>query len=504
MKIVLSSTGAAQTPCDVLAIPVFAEERNEKKERSPALAAADAALGGLLGRAAAEEKFEGKADQALSVHTHGDLPARRVLLVGLGPRARYDAEALRKAAGRAVRSAQAHRSRSVAIALPESRDQAPFVRAAAEGFRLGAYRFRRYKTVDRDEAPAEIQAGQILVPRGADKDPHYRAALELGDRVAEATNWARDLVNEPAMTVTPTRLAEAASDLAARAGLKCRVVGRKEIERLKMGLFLGVTRGSAEEPKLIQMAYEPDGARAKKARPVAFVGKAITFDSGGLSLKSADAMVDMKTDMAGAAAAFAAMRVVAHLEPPFPVHTFVGACENMPGGRAYKPGDVLVSRAGKTVEVINTDAEGRLVLGDVLTLAAEHDPQVVLDLATLTGACMVALGHYIVGVFGDHEETVQQVLEAGRSAGEDLWQLPISEHQRDQIKSDIADLKNSGERWGGAINAALFLKEFVGDRPWAHLDIAGPSTAPKEQGYFVKGATGVGVRTLVEFVRRRS
>jgi leucyl aminopeptidase len=212
----------------------------------------------------------------------------------------------------------------------------------------------------------------------------------------------------------------------------------------------------------------------------------------------------MKTDMAGSAAVLGAMKVIGALKPPFPVHAFIGACENMPSGTAYRPGDVLVSRLGKTVEITNTDAEGRLVLGDILTWAAEHEPEQIIDLATLTGACMVALGHYIVGAFGDDEEAMQAVLGAAWSAGEELWRMPIHDLQKDALRSEIADMKNSGERWGGAINAAHFLREFVGETPWVHLDIAGPSQSPKERGYFGKGATGVGVRTLVELVRRRT
>lgn len=268
-------------------------------------------------------------------------------------------------------------------------------------------------------------------------------------------------------------------------------------------MFLAVAQGSAREPKLVHVRWVPKDPRDARKPPVVFVGKAITFDSGGLSLKSAESMADMKTDMAGAAAVLGALRVVAKLRPPFPVHALLGACENMPSGTAYRPGDVLVSRAGKTVEVTNTDAEGRLVLGDVLSYASELSPSALVDLATLTGACVVALGHYVTGAFGDDDPLMYEVLEAGRAAGEELWRMPIHELQKDALHSDIADIKNSGERYGGAINAAHFLKEFAGKSPWVHLDIAGPSQSPKERGYHGKGATGAGVRTLVELVRRR-
>jgi leucyl aminopeptidase len=504
MKIALVSTDCAKSTSEVIAVPVTTEDVKDKKERSAALSSLDAALDGLVLRVAAEEKFEGKAEQTLSIHTHGDIPARRIVLIGLGPKAKLDPESVRQGAGRAARSAQAFRAKTIAFALPAARDLAPFIKAATEGFILGAYRFTRYKTAERLESYEGPESAQLLVPSSAEKDPHYGAMVSLGTEVGEATNWARDLVNEPAIVMTPSRLAEAAADLANQSGLKCSVTGRKEIEKLKMGLFLGVAIGSDQEPKLVHMVYEPASAKGKKEKPLALVGKAITFDSGGLSLKTTDGMLDMKTDMAGSASVFGAMRVIAQLKPPFPVHAFVGACENMPGSRAYRPSDVLVSRSGKTVEVTNTDAEGRLVLGDMLTLAKEYKPFAIIDLATLTGACMVALGRYIAGVFGDDEATVSGILQAARAAGEEMWRLPISDLQRDNLKSEIADMKNTGERWGGAINASLFLKEFVGDTPWVHLDIAGPSISPKERGYFGKGATGCGVRTLVEFVRQRS
>jgi leucyl aminopeptidase len=253
----------------------------------------------------------------------------------------------------------------------------------------------------------------------------------------------------------------------------------------------------------VKVSWVPRGAAAKKP-PVVIVGKAITFDSGGLSLKPTEGMVDMKTDMAGSAAAIAAMQVVAELAPPFPVHALLGACENMPGGRAYKPSDVLIARNGKTVEITNTDAEGRLVLGDVLAWGVETlKPALLVDLATLTGACIVALGMTTVGAFGPDGPAMDAVLAAARAAGEDTWRMPLVESVKEELKSDVADLKNAGTRMGGSISAAWFLKEFTGDAPWVHLDIAGPSSASKERGYVAKGGTGVGVRTLVELVRAR-
>jgi leucyl aminopeptidase len=397
------------------------------------------------------------------------------------------------------------KAKNAAVLLPDHGQRADAARAIVEGLELGNYRFDRYRTTQPEEKNApRLEKTSLVLPAGENRTPAVTEAIALGQRVAQATNWARDLVNEPAGTLTPTRLAEAAEEAAKEAGLVAEISGRKEITKLNMGMFLGVAQGSAEAPRLIHLAYEPKDASQAKRKPLALVGKAITFDSGGLSLKTAEGMVDMKTDMAGSAAVFGAMKVIGALAPPFPVHAFVGACENMPSGTAYRPGDVLVSRAGKTVEITNTDAEGRLVLGDILSWANDWKPAALIDLATLTGACMVALGNYITGAFGENEPLIQEVLDAGKAAGEELWRMPVSDLQRDALRSEIADMKNSGERWGGAINAALFLREFVGDTPWVHLDIAGPSQSPKERGYYSKGATGVGVRTLVEWVRRRA
>ncbi|OJH38376.1 leucyl aminopeptidase [Cystobacter ferrugineus] len=492
----------ARASGEMLVIPLF---EGETGEGSPGLLAqAHAALEARLLPAATQEGFKGKSEQTFVMHTLGKLEAERVLLLGLGARARFTPEVLRLTAGRAAKTAQRLKVRSLVFALPGGLDASATVRAAVEGLELGAYRFETYKSSAREEKNAPRLTTVKLALAEGEKTKELEQTVALAQRVAEATNWARDLINEPPNVINPERLARAAQEMARQSGLKASVGGRKEIERLKMGMFLAVARGSVNEPQLIHIEYTPKNARHAKQAPVALVGKAITFDSGGLSLKPTDSMVDMKTDMAGSAAVLGAMKVIAAMKPPFPVHAFIGACENMPSGTSYRPSDVLVSRSGKTVEVTNTDAEGRLVLGDIITWATEHKPAALIDLATLTGACMVALGHYLTGAFGDHDATVNEVLESARAAGEEMWRMPVTELQKDALRSEIADMKNSGERWGGATNAALFLKEFVGDTPWVHLDIAGPSVSPKERGYNGKGATGVGVRTLVEFVRRRA
>ncbi|HTP50821.1 MAG TPA: leucyl aminopeptidase [Anaeromyxobacteraceae bacterium] len=506
MKVEVTGAAPLEAEASVLAIPVFEDEVSGGKGW---FAEVDRRLSGHLASAAKEEDFEGKPDQSLLLRTLGKLRADRVLLLGMGPRDPAQGalqasgfEALRMAAGKAARGAQKAGATRLAFVAPRFPGQtAHEARAIVEGALLGAYRFDRYKS-DRKKA-RDVEQLIVLVPQGLERSKEVKESVALARSVAWSVAWARDQVNSPPLECTPTRLALAARELAKEAGLHAEVLGPREIAGLRMGMFLGVTRGSAEEPRLVKISYLPKGSAAKKA-PIVFVGKAITFDSGGLSLKPTESMVDMKTDMAGAAAAIAAMKVVAELRPPFPVHALVGACENMPGGRAYKPSDVLIARNGKTVEITNTDAEGRLVLGDVLAWGVETlKPALLVDLATLTGACIVALGMTTVGAFGPDGPAIESILAAARSAGEDAWRLPLTESVKEELKSDVADLKNAGARWGGSISAALFLKEFVGDTPWAHLDIAGPSNASKERGYIAKGGTGVGVRTLVELVRAR-
>ena len=486
---------------DVLALPVFESDLADAKGRLPALTELDRALGGLLLSAAKDEDFTAKRGQLLVLHTHGKIDAGRVVLVGMGVRSRFEPEVLRLAAGAVVRRVAKGSAKVLAFHLSATRDPAGCVRALVEGTRLGLYAFDQHKTAKQKTALRELR---VVLPDGTPRTPELVAAAKLGEQVAAAVAWARDRVNEPANQLTPSYLANQVMALCKPRGLAVQVLGKKEIEKLKMGMFLGVSQGSSEEPKLIRVSYEPKNPKAKKRPAVALVGKAITFDSGGHSLKPTDGMVDMKSDMAGSAAVFAAMSVVAELAPPFPVHAYAGACENMLDAKSYRLGDVLVSRLGKTVEVLNTDAEGRLVLGDVLAYAAEEQPAMIVDLATLTGACMVALGRYVTGVMGTDDGAVWNVLEAAKASGEEMWRLPLTESLRGQLKSDVADLRNVGERHGGAITAGLFLREFVGETPWVHLDIAGPSLSTKENGYLAKGATGVGVRTLVELIRRRA
>ena len=446
-------------------------------------------LGGLVARCAREEEFKGGENAVLSLHTHGKIGAPRLALIGIGREKDADRtlEQLRNAASRAVKLAKAAGAKTLAISSPVSGERE--VQALAEGASLGAYVFDRYK---KEKKPLKLERVQILARKALAK------AASQGAEIAGAVNLARDLVNEPPGRVTPRALADAARKMARAHGLRCEVLSRAQIRKLGMNLFLAVSQGSAQEPQLVRISYEARGT------PIALVGKAITFDSGGLSIKTAQGMENMKVDMAGAAAVIAAMRLVAALKPPFPVRAYFGACENLPSGTAYKPGDVIAGKNGTSVEVLNTDAEGRLVLADVLAWAVEEKPAAVIDLATLTGAILVALGPWTTGLFSNDDALAAEISDAARIAGEPLWRMPLTPEMEELIKSPVADLKNTGGRYGGSINAALFLQHFVGKTPWAHLDIAGPASVDKERGYNPRGGTGAGVRLLAEWIRRRA
>jgi leucyl aminopeptidase len=422
--------------------------------------------------------FTGKAGQIATV-PGGDLPYRTIVFVGLGESA--DAEDLRQAAGTAGRAVR--RAESVATSLHTAGIEAA-AQAVVEGFTLGQYRFDRHLS---EPKPTRTET---LTLAGADAAATESA--RKGGIVAAAVALARDLVNESPAHKPPTEMARIATEMAERVGLRIEVWDEHKIEAEGLGGLRGVSLGAAAPPRLVELWHEPEGAEAF----LAIVGKGIVFDSGGLSIKPAAGMETMKTDMAGSAAVFGAMQAIAELDLPIKVVGIAPITENMPGSAAQRPGDVLKARNGKTIEVLNTDAEGRLVLADGLSLAAELEPDLIVDLATLTGACMVALGDKIAGLFGTvgGAETVQEAAEA---SGERVWPLPLPSDYRKKIDSDVADMKNTGPRYGGAINAALLLKEFVGDVPWAHIDIAGPARASETEHYILKGGTGFGVRTMI-------
>ncbi len=463
-----------------LATPVF-----EDLTWGPGADWAAEQLGDWLDAYLDEQDFSGKAGEILAVPTGGRLAFHTLFLVGLG--SDVDLEALRKAGGWLGRKAA--RTVDVATTLHQV-DIDGAAGAVTEGFLLGQYRFDTYKS---EPKPAKTEALRFI-GRGAED-----AAGQAVDAavIVDAVALARDLTNEPALAKAPAVLADKAREIGQSVGVTVKVLGPDEIEDERLGGLMGVSMGAHNPARLVEFAYEPADPKAF----LALVGKGIVFDSGGLSLKTGEGMETMKTDMAGAAAVFGAIQAIAALDIAVKVIGITPLTENMPDGGAMRPGDVIRPRNGKTVEVLNTDAEGRLVLADGLSLAAEAEPDLIVDVATLTGACKVALGEKIGGLWANDDGAAEQVLAAAARAGERFWKMPLPEDYRKNIDSSIADMKNIGVRWGGAINAALFLKEFVGDVPWVHLDIAGPSRWPDDEHYQSKGGSGFGVRTLVALAR---
>ncbi|HEX5530400.1 MAG TPA: leucyl aminopeptidase [Methylomirabilota bacterium] len=496
MDLALETRKPAEARTDVLVLGRHAGEGRPPAE----IAAVDRALGGLLSKVSASEKFEGKPGQLSYVHTGGKIPADRVLVVGLGPRKRErgrgDAEAVRRAASAAVRRARDLGAATVAVFVP-SDGLSPRERAQAivEGGLLGTYRFEKYLKEKNGKA---VRTLTVLEPdrRGA---AGAREGVRLGRIWADATCVTRDLVNEPANVVTPTFLARRAGEIARAGGLKLRVMDRAECAKLGMGAYVGVAQGSEEPPKFIHLTYTPSG-RAR--RRVAIVGKGITFDSGGLDLKTADGMLRMKDDMAGAAAVLGLFDALPRLKPPIEVHGLIAATENMPSGTAQRPGDIVRAMNGLTIEIGNTDAEGRLTLADALAYAAKHvEPDEMIDMATLTGAVVIALGQGISGVMASDDGLCARLLAAADAAGERMWRLPLHDEYKEGLKSDIADLNNiSSQRGAGSIVAGLFMREFTSGVPWAHLDIAGTAFTERELPLGPKGATGVTVRTLLGYL----
>ncbi len=448
--------------------------------------------------AVSNEDFTGKRGQTSLLYAGDDLAARRLLLVGLGERPSFTPEKLRRTAATVARRARTLKARNVAFVLPtpEGSDAGGAARAAAEGAILGLYRFEKYKTKNND---GEEPEGFDLVLGGSEDEESASAGAEIGAKVASGSVLARDLANEPSNTATPEYLAGRAREIGDRHGMTVTVLDRAGIEAEGLTGLATVGRSASNEPRFIVLEHRKGGG----GKPVVIVGKAVTFDSGGISIKPTTGMEDMKFDMGGGAAVLGAMEAVGALGLPLDVIAIVPATENLPGGDAFKPGDVLTMPNGKTVEILSTDAEGRLILADALCYARRYEPAAVVDCATLTGACVVALGNHASGLMSNDEDLVAEVQTAGEAAGERAWPLPLFEEYTEQIKGDTADLKNSGGRGGGALTAGAFLKEFA-DFPWAHLDIAGTAYGKKGNAYTTKGATGLPARLLVEFLIGRS
>lgn len=487
------------TPTDaaaeLLIVPFFRD-----RVPGPGFRAVEKALEADLVATLAENRVVGKVGDTFTLPTFGRLPASTVMLIGLGPKDGAGTTEIRAAALRAGR--RARQSRTVASTLHRvGRSAEESARALAEGLALGAYRFTRYKRRPIDEESTEAPALENVLALGGPDGAAVQRGLSRGQVYAESANFARDLVNTPALDATPTFLAEEAQRMAREVGLECKTWTRAQLQRGGFGGVLGVGAGSAHDPRMVELTYS--GGRAGAA-PIAITGKGITFDSGGLSIKDSHGMETMKIDMSGAAAALATMRAVALLKPKVNVVAAIAFAENMPSGSAIRPGDVLTHRGGKTSEVLNTDAEGRVLLADVLAYLAEQKPAVIIDSATLTGAAMVALGSEVYAVFGNDDELIRDLLRAGEESGEPGWELPLWEGYRRNIESTIADVKNIGPRYGGAITAALFLNEFVEGTPWAHLDVAGTAFVEGGSDTWPKGATGSPARTLIRYIERRA
>ncbi len=491
MKIDLFRGDFVRARTDLLVVGMF---EGQKRLQGTAAAVNSALQGALQGLIKAQE-FKGGRGRILMLHPLGRLPASRVCLIGLGKQKEFTRDWHRRIFSRIVSTARSVHATHVHAALfDKTTDNAPheaLVRSATEGILLGGYVFKKYKKKkDRKEVPRTVSLF-------ADKAPSPKG-IRIATIVAEATNYARDLVNEPGNVITPMVLAAEARKLARRGGLTCRVLTEREIAKRGMGAFLGVAQGSVNPPRFIHLTYRP--RRGSSGKSIAVVGKGITFDSGGLSLKPAEAMRTMKIDKSGACAVLGVMHALPRLKPNVAVHGIIAAAENMPGGRAQRPDDIVRAMNGRTIEVLNTDAEGRLTLADALSYAVKLKPQRIIDLATLTGACVVALGEYTAGVMGNDKALIDAVLQAADETGERMWPLPFDDNMKPHLKSKVADLKNIGNRWGGAITAGMFLEQFVDEIPWVHLDIAGPAFNEQHWGYNPGGATGVGVRTLLHYI----
>ena len=504
IEVTLQQGAPLEAQVDLFAFTTFGDPSKDSIFKS-----VDTALGGVLADVAKSESFEGKSGQSIVVHTHGRLPAKRVLVVGAGAKSEFQNPHIRDITATVAQTANRAGAATVGLLLPAfgANREPGLVQLASEGIHLGTYKFGRYLTGDEHKRPTTLKTFSLLIEaKGKKLSPAQvkalHAALARGAQIAQAVNHARDLINEPAAVITPTALASDAQAIAKRhkGSVSVTVLDAKKCEELGMGMFLAVGKGSDQEPRFIHMTYKPAKKSKKK---ICFIGKGITFDSGGYSLKPSQAMEDMKVDMSGAAAVISAMDAIASIGSDYEVHAIAACCENLVSGRAYKLGDVLTSMDGTTVEINNTDAEGRLTLGDAITYArTKIQPDEMFDFATLTGACMVALGPYTAGVMSDHESLVRSWMSVAERTGEDMWRLPLNARLREQLKSPIADMRNTGDRFGGAITAGLFLKTFAKDTPWVHIDIAGPASLSTTRPSQPKGGTGFAVSTIVEYATR--
>ena len=496
MKIFVKKGKLADAKSKAIILTLF----EDSKKLTGAALEIDQKSGGLISELMNNGDFEAKSSQVALLYTAGKMPAKRIALVGLGKHGELNLEKIRSAVARVMQHLRSLNVKEAATSvnlnlIPGKKEKT--VEAVAEGALLGLYQYTPYKTVGREDLK-EMEQFNIIAN---EKDFSLtESAVKKAQTICEAVNFTRDLISTPANEMTPTIMAQKAREIAGKKNVSCKVIDKEKMIEIGMNALLGVASGSSQEPKFIILEY---AGGKKNVAPIVLVGKGLTFDSGGISLKPAEKMDEMKTDMSGGAAVMGAIMASADLQLPLNIIGIIPATENLPGGKAYKPGDILKSYSGKTIEVLNTDAEGRLILADALAFATEYKPAAVIDVATLTGACIIALGDDVIGMLGTDDKLKKELEKAAQTTGERVWELPLWENYHELIKSDIADYKNTGGRAAGTITAAAFLSKFVGDYPWVHLDIAGPAWTTKDKNYIPKGASGVGVRLLIELLHNR-
>jgi leucyl aminopeptidase len=500
MKTDLSFSPLAQIETELLAVTAIDTQtaKGPDAKPQPVLLTSDEAVRAAAAAVLSSGEYKAGANEAVLLHAPAGLKAKRLLIVGLGKKAKATIHSVRNAAGTAVRYTKPRAIRDLTFALPEDNSIGPLhvmARTVVEGAFVGDFDPDTYRSERKD---VSVHSFTVAAPPASDRDA-VQTAFNEGAIIGESQNFARSLVNEPGNKLTPTVLGQRAAQMASEVGLKSEIYSTDKLHELKMGAFWSVSQGSAEPPALIVMKYEPEGVTDGPV--LGLVGKGITFDTGGISIKPADNMEKMKYDMAGGAAMIGAMRAIALLKPRVRVIGIVCAAENMPDGKAQKPGDVQTAMSGKTIEIINTDAEGRLVLADGITYARSLGVTHLIDAATLTGACVVALGMINAGAFSNDDATIEKFQAALATSGEKFWRMPLGDEYYDQIRSDIGDIKNTGGRWGGAITAAEFLHAFAEDTPWIHLDIAGLAWIEDNKPFIAKGPSGVAVRSILEWVR---
>jgi len=498
MQIKVTTTPITQVSCNTLIINLF--EENIILDKITGML--DKALGGHISTLIAEQPDCKKYGEISIIHTWGTISAKHIMVLGMGKKAELTVDKICALSGLAMRAAQKRHAKSVATMISgittEKYDLQTTIQAIVEGAILGTYQFNYYKT--NQPTPDRIEE-LIIIENKAEKKAIITQVIERAKIIGESVNLARDLVNHPSIYMTPTQMAIQAQSIAEQNNLEILILDREDMEKEGMFALLSVAKGSSQPPKMIVLKYIGNPSSHKFT---AFVGKGVTFDSGGISIKPSLNMGDMKGDMAGGATILATMLGIGKLKPKVNILGIIPCTENMPSGHAYKPGDIISSMSGKSIEIITTDAEGRLILADAITYAQQLGATQIIDVATLTGACVVALGNITSGLVSNNKELCSQVMASAVQTGEKMWELPNFPEYIEQIKSDIADLKNSGGRMAGAITAGLFIGQFVNDIPWVHIDIAGTSDIDKTSGYLVKGGTGVGVRTLIQLAENMS